>query len=373
MQRGILICMALAMIALCGCAGMQGRILQILSAESRWRADQTEPLCQRAKGLEESGELAMALDLWRLIETVATDQAHARMEIRRLQKTIADAAQTHYRHGMQKIKAGEPENARNHFLAALRLEPSFQPARQQLKAGFSPFPLKVYRTAPGDQPQTIAKRVLGSTDEAFLVTWFNDLPQDAQIEPQTLIILPKQNQASEKRVPNKKPMKKLDIAHKRLAVGVLEKTSQAKQIDTDIKEAKRLFNEQQFQASLDLAMAVQVKAPGNNQVCALASEARYRLAKKMARQQKWIEARALLEQTGDDHETSQALKEKVHQRLMALAQEHYRSGVKHFINEDLKDAVDEWEMALKFNPGLGQAHENIAKAKRLMQKIETLP
>ena len=373
MRRGILILMALATIAFCGCTGMQGGLMQVFNSESRWQAAQAESLRQRAVGLEEAGELAMALDLWRLIETVATDQDHARTEIRRIQKAIADAAQTHYRQGMEKIKAGEPDNARDRFLAALRLDPSFQPAQQQLKAGFSPFPLEVYRTAPGDQPRTIAKRMLGSTDDAFLVTWFNDLPQDAQIEPQTLIILPKQKQAPQKKVPPKKPLKKVNGAPKRIAPEDPEETLQAGQIDTDIKEAKRLFDEKRFQASLDLALAIQVKVPENIEARTLEGEARYRLAEEMTRKKKWIEARTLLDQTSEDHEASQALKKEVNRKLMALAQEHYRTGVKHFINEDLKAAVEEWEKALTYNPDLEQAIENIAKAKRLMQKIETLP
>jgi cytochrome c-type biogenesis protein CcmH/NrfG len=52
---------------------------------------------------------------------------------------------------------------------------------------------------------------------------------------------------------------------------------------------------------------------------------------------------------------------------------HYRNGVKHFINEDLKAAVDEWEKALDCNPDHAKARENIANARRIMKKIETMP
>ncbi len=56
-----------------------------------------------------------------------------------------------------------------------------------------------------------------------------------------------------------------------------------------------------------------------------------------------------------------------------LAQIHYRNGVKHFINEDLKSAIAEWEAALACDPNHDKARENIDNARRLMQKIETLP
>ena len=67
------------------------------------------------------------------------------------------------------------------------------------------------------------------------------------------------------------------------------------------------------------------------------------------------------------------LNETVHSRLTNLAQIHYRNGVKHFINEDLKSAIDEWEIALACDPNHDNARENIDNARRLMQKIETLP
>jgi cytochrome c-type biogenesis protein CcmH/NrfG len=68
-----------------------------------------------------------------------------------------------------------------------------------------------------------------------------------------------------------------------------------------------------------------------------------------------------------------ALKKAVHARLVELAQVHYRNGVKHFINEDLKKAIAEWEMALDCDPDHAKARENIENARRLLEKIEALP
>lgn len=435
MRRWMPIAALLTTLSLCGCAGLGERITQYFRAGPWWRAAQTHTIGLRARELEDQGELRMALDHWRLIEGIAIDQTQARREVRRLTDEIAEAVRTHYRHGVEKMKTGEPTAARDHFLAALRLDPSFNPARQQIKAGFSAFPLVVYRSVPGDRPATIAQTELGRADNAFLVTWFNDLPNDAPLPPDTLLILPK---LEKEPIPPPKRIQTVDhlgeararlsagdlegalalssqlnaedpavksllhaihlqraiiqteagrleearqslsmvpdtLAGKQTALEGLQAALRRRQIDLDLAEANRLYDEKDFQASLDLASAVLAQAPGNPDARHLADEARFHLATTLVDRRQWLKARSVLEQADDGHAPSMALKESVAKRLMALAQKHYRNGVKQFVNEDLKAAVDEWEKALIYNPDHDKARENIDNARRIMKKIEKLP
>ena len=435
MRRWIPISALLAIFTLCSCAGVGDRISDFWRAGSWWRAAQTDAIRQRARQLEDAGDLAMALDHWRLIEDIAIDYPHTAEEIHHLEDKITEAVHAHHQQGLKKMKAGDSAAARDHFLAALRLDSSFEPARQQIKAGFSTFPLVGYHTAPGDRPDTIAKTVFGSADKAFLVSWFNDLPEDAVIAPQTLLILPKLKKQSVKKTPQKRPVTPLDEAHARLAdgdldgalalasqmnadqpavqslideihlkkalvqidAGLLDEAGQflamvpdgvdgkaaalealqealaQRQQALDMENAQRLFDENHFQDSLDLATAVLARMPDNADARFLADEARYRLALDLFNRQQLIQARTLLEGADDDHAPSIALKEAVTVRLKTVAQRHYRNGVKHFINEDLKAAVSEWERALECNPDLEKARENIDNANRILQKIERMP
>lgn len=288
---------------------------------------------------------------------------------------------------------------------------------------------------PGDRPDTIAKSVFGSADKAFLVSWFNDLPADAPIAPQTLLILPKLKKQSVKKTPQKRPVTPLDEAHARLADGdldgalalasrmngdqpavqsliheihlkkglgqidtglldeaghslamvpdrvegkaaaleALQEALTRRQLALDMENAQRLYDENHFQDSLDLATTVLARMPESTDARFLADEARYRLALDLFNRQQLIQSRTLLEGADDDHAPSIALKEAVTVRLKTVAQMHYRNGVKHFINEDLKAAVSEWEKALECNPDLEKARENIDNANRILQKIETMP
>ncbi len=425
----------IATVILCGCAGTMNSVSALLSAGPWWTAAQAGNLSERARSLEAHGELAMALDHWRLVGRIATDPAVAVREISRLESKIAEAVYAHYQNGMAELRNNQPAAARNHFLAALRLDPTFRPALIQINGRFSPFPLAVHLSAPGDQPVTVAKAVFGDEEKAFLVAWFNDLPVDQALKPGTLLILPKLEKRPTKKVRKKKPPNQLAQANRLLAGndldGALALAVQANPNDPDVQvlihtihlkqatdqiasglleaarsslamvpdgfagkdaaveslqaalqrrqttlvlaNARDHFDKGEYQQSLDILERLLEETPDSVDARDLASEARYRLALDHVDHKRFVEARKVLEKADEGHQASMALNETVRTRLASLAQIHYRNGVKHFINEDLKSAIDEWEIALACDPNHDNARENIDNARRLMQKIETLP
>jgi tetratricopeptide (TPR) repeat protein len=425
----------IAWAALSGCAGSMDSLSAWVHSGPWWRAEQVETISVRARELEARGELGMALDHWRLVEDIAADPKAAEREIQRLEEKIDAAVRSHYQAGLAKVTNNRPTDARNHFLAALRLDPTFYPALRQIRARFSPFPIRVYQTVPGDRPASVAKKFFGDEKKAFLVAWFNHLPEGRALPPGSLLILPKWEdtgppEAKEKPVPDA-----LTLARDRLSAGDLQGaltlTSQAdpsdpevqalthtirleqaaqqidaggladaatslaavpdgfegkaaiaqtldlalkqRQFNLDLNNARELFDQGRYGPCLDQAEMLMQRAPDNTVVARLAAEARYRLALEHFDHQRYREARTVLENMEESHEAGTALKEAVHARLVELAQVHYRNGVKHFINEDLNKAISEWEIALECDPDHAKARENIENARRLLEKIETLP
>jgi tetratricopeptide (TPR) repeat protein len=424
-----------AMVFLCGCAGTMNSVSDYLRTGPWWPAAQAGDIRERARDLEAQGELAMSVDHWRTIERIAMDRAEAGSEIARLEDKITAAVQSHYQKGLAHLRKKKMAAARNHFLAALRLNPGFQPALRQIKSRYSPFPIAVYLSASGDRPATVAKKVFGDSEKAFLVAWFNNLPEDKTLTPGTLLILPKLDKIPAKKVRKKKPPNRLAEAGARLAEndldGALALAEQANkgdsrtqalidtihlkkasvQIETGLLEDARLslamvpdgfagkdaaieklqttlkgrqaaldlaaarvhFDHGRYQQSIDQINAVLEVSPDNGEAHDLAAEARYRLALDHFDHQRFLKAREALANADEKHEASMALKETVHTRLRELAQIHYRNGVKDFINEDLKSAIAEWEMALACNPDHDNARKNIDNARRLLDKIESMP
>jgi len=425
---------ALALMAaatLCGCASTADSISAFLQTGLWSTAAQAGKICARARELEAHGELTMALDHWRLVDRITANPAETSREIERLQSKIAKAADAHYHDGIAKLRKNKPVAARNRFLATLRLNPASRPALKQINGRFSPFPIAVYLATAGDNPTTVAKKVFGDKDKAFLVAWFNDLPKDQVLTPGTLLILPKLEKPPIKRVRKTSPTNQLAEA-KALMVkndldGALALAGQADRKNPDVQalvhtihlkqaeaqiasgrlESGRLsldmvpdgfpgkpsavealhkqqtalilakaqahFEQGEYLQSLDMAERLAEEVPENIEVRDLANEARYCLALDHFDQKRFLEAREVLENTAQGHAASMALYKIVRVRLADQAQIHYRNGVKHFINEDLEAAIAEWELALACNPDQDKVRENIDNARRLMQKIKALP
>jgi len=114
-------------------------------------------------------------------------------------------------------------------------------------------------------------------------------------------------------------------------------------------------------------------APDSPDARDLAAEARYRVALDHFNHKRFLKAREVLAKADDGHEASTVLAETVRIQLAEQAQNHYRNGVKYFINEDLKSAIAEWEIALACNPDHEKASQNIDNARRLLDKIESMP
>jgi hypothetical protein len=56
--------------------------------------------------------------------------------------------------------------------------------------------------------------------------------------------------------------------------------------------------------------------------------------------------------------------------MKSQAEAHYRNGVKHFINEDLELAIEDWKHALELNPDHPKARQDIENAERLLEKLK---
>jgi tetratricopeptide (TPR) repeat protein len=374
MRRWLPAIAVVAGMVICGCAGKLDSVSGFLRTGPWWEATQAGDIASRARALETHGELHMALDHWRLVQRMAIDSKQADGEISRIEQKITAAVQFHYQNGLAALKNQNPTAGRIHFLAALRLDPAFKPALQQIEAHFSPFPFSVYTSVSRDHPVDVAQKIFGDEKKAFLVAWFNDLAPDELLTPGTSLILPKLEKRLLAKVRKKKPRQEMVVAKVRLAeLKTIEMAAQSRQTAAGISAAREHLAQGRYRQSLERVESLLKTVPDNAEARELAAEARYRLARELVDHKRFLEAREVLATAAADHEPSAVLRETVHTRLIELAQIHYRNGVKHFINEDLKPAIAEWEKALACDPDHAKAHENINNARRLMQKIETLP
>jgi len=61
---------------------------------------------------------------------------------------------------------------------------------------------------------------------------------------------------------------------------------------------------------------------------------------------------------------------KIELRLQDQAEVHYAKGIRHFLAEELEQAIGEWEETLQLNPDHPNAKKDLQKARRLLENLK---
>ena len=55
-----------------------------------------------------------------------------------------------------------------------------------------------------------------------------------------------------------------------------------------------------------------------------------------------------------------------------LANQHYVAGIRHFKEQKLREAIEEWDQALALNPKLESAKRSQERARKLLKHLEEI-
>jgi tetratricopeptide (TPR) repeat protein len=425
--RLIFIAAALAMVV-SGCAAtwqkMQG-----------WVSAPAGDYRKKAGGLESRGELHKALLMWRVVAELDKSAPEATQAIGRIERKIARTARKHYRQGLKEYQSGDYRNALRDFLITLRLQPHHEKARYYLKVRLQNREQAEYRVEPGDSYSRIASKIYHDGSKAYMIAYFNDLdprkplmigtplllpvldPSQLQLPPNIKALLDEAQTAfGQKRyrrvitlagkikeeIPEHAEASRLaDAAHfhegKRLFKlrRYLAAIEQYKQIgdsyrgrdraiaearthikhlavDEKLKQAQEHLRAKKWQSAINVTEEILANDPGNTQARILFSNAGYNLGKQLLDHGKTVQAADLLGRIDPSYEDTGQLLSLARARMRAKAETLYRDGVKHFINEELEAAIEDWKQTLALNPQHPKARQDMENAQRLLEKLRTL-
>ncbi|MCP4110614.1 MAG: hypothetical protein GY749_34675 [Desulfobacteraceae bacterium] len=95
----------------------------------------------------------------------------------------------------------------------------------------------------------------------------------------------------------------------------------------------------------------------------------YRDGVKLSQQGEYGQALEIFNKITEHPGVPEAIAE-LKQTMKIKAEEHYRQGVKYFVDEKLKEAVEEWEKTLEFDPEHSNAEKEIENTRKLIQKLK---
>ena len=157
--RGLL-GLALLSLAATGCASVRQAVDSMRSSqEGATTEDVAAGYRAQAEKRERSGELRQALEAWMTALALTPSHEPSRAAVNRLRGQIDREMAEHLKHGWQAVGRDAPAEARQHFLAALALDPYSRPAQDGLRAVAA-------GTGPDGKPAGLAARSVALTPPA---------------------------------------------------------------------------------------------------------------------------------------------------------------------------------------------------------------
>ena len=320
---------------LMGCAGLlrQQPVAVPLAEQCRTRALE----------YEKSGELQKALLNLKIADSLSPEDEQIARKIADLETTIKSNAAGHFKQGKAYYRKGLLKKAQKEFLITLRYDPCHKYALEHLKGRPVREGFVTYKVKKGNSLEDIAFEVYKNPGMDFLVAYILGLDIEAKPDPGTLIELP---------VLEPQFLKQLIDVEKRLS------------------EGRSFFKIKEYEKALASAQRVLDVEPESKEAAELKNVSCFRLGKRLALKRKYPESLEMFIQVESGYEGLEKAISDAKENIAKQAEMHYRRGVKLFLNEDLENAIVEWEETLVLDPDHQKAKRDIQDARKLLKKLE---
>ena len=380
---------------------------------------------KKAKEYENADELQRALFYLKIAGTLSPGDKQIAAEISRLKASIKIKSNASFKKGKNFYLQNKFEDARNQFLTALRYDPDFKPALDYLENRLVPKSYIYYTPGKDDSLKGISKKFYKDPDLAFLIAYFNNLPTESKPEPgktlQLPILPPEVNPekidihqeiiSAKHLVKEKKYRAAIDVSDKILKIdnlnkaaidsknrayyhigmGLIQNKKYFEAVDTfkkispgyagvdeavqnaiqkELLNAENLLKQKKYSASIALSEKILSYDGSNSAAKKIISAAYCRQEKWLLIRKKYDEVLKILDQADPADICTKKTRAALQLSMKKDAEFHYIRGVKHFLNEELQSAINEWEITLKLDPTHDKAKKNIKNARNLLEKLK---
>jgi len=370
-------------------------------------------------------ELQLALFFFKIAAALSPDDSDIIRKISGLKLTIEKTSNNYFKKGKQFYDQKNFEEASKQFLTALRYNPDHKDALYYLKNKLVPRECLLYTFEKNDSLKSISNKFYKDPDFVFLIVYFNNLKSDT--EPETGEILkipilePKFNQTIEdgrqdmilaknlflnkqfqevivvtQKILGNDPLNKEAIKLKndafyQIGIQLISQEKNFEAIDTfknitpeydnangliqeaiqhELLKAEHHIKQKKYKESIDIAQKILRYDPSNIQAKKLISTSLCQQGNDLLIRKKYDEALHVLDKADPANICVNKIRLAVKQGKKQQSELHYIQGVKHFLNEELLNAIEEWEKTLKLNPEHEKAKKNIKNARSLLEKLK---
>lgn len=421
------------LLSACGCALLQPAAKHAPAGQSVETT--SAAYIERARGHEDRSELQQALMAWQVAAQLDRGNTRIAAAIAALETRVANEAKTHFEKGLTHFQSRKYDAARMEFLKTIRLDPRHRGANYHLKVRLHGTDQTTYRVKRGDSYSKIADRTYKDARKAYLIAYFNDRNPHKPLLTGTILLLPALDprfldprkeindwlsqaraaldQEQYERVleltakinhvaaGHPKTRRLRDEAHYQQGLELIEQKRYVEAIETlkkvgkrhkhrnsaieqarrlirkralkdRLQDAERYLKQHQYSKVITITEEILEQNPKSRKAKELSNAANYTMGKQLLDKGEETKAAKYLKAVDKSYQDTEQLLSLALARMRAQAETYYRSGVKHFINEDLEQAVKAWERALSLNPNHPKARQDIENARRLLKKWKAI-
>ena len=302
----------------------------------------------KAIALERKENWRRALFYWQVVSRLRPDDQEFAGKIKTLEARIRSEAEKHFLKGLEHYQKKSLPAARQEFLIALAYNPDHPQALEYLKYKLNDTDLIFYETKEGDTLRKIAGAIYHDPDKDFLVAYLNDLNSSDKLKPGLTLKLP-----------------------------IIESAQIARPFAPEeiLNKAKVLFKAQKYDQAVSFAEKFLEYAPENNEAKDLKNACYYQWGTKLLQKKEYRESLRMFKKVDITYKNVRAMiatLEKHLQDQRAQAENHYQKGVRHFLAEELDQAIKEWEKTIQLDPQHLKAKKDIDQANRLKEKLRKI-
>jgi tetratricopeptide (TPR) repeat protein len=328
-------------VTLFGCAGLIPQAERAPGVEAHtWTLPTV--YAQRAQEYERVGDLRRAFYSLEIVRAFDPDNVELTQKINRLKEVIRTKADEHYERGVKYFQRNDLQAARREFLATLFHDPDHKQALEYVKLRLAQQEFKSYETQKGDTVRTIAKKEYADQKLGYLVAYFNDLSEEAELEPGLTLQLPILPTTFGKRRPH---------------------------TDDVVDMARALYQAGEYEQSVSIASGVLANEPAQKEAAELMRASTYEKGRSLLREKRYVEALKVFRGLMPDYRDVRQIIQILEKNLQSEAESHYKTGVVYYSSGDLDKAIQEWQETLRLNPAHPQAGQDLKKARQQRERL----
>ena len=275
----------------------------------------------RAISCENKGELRQALYQWRILQGLRPDDLQVRNKVESLSKRLRILADKHYNNGLRFQRQGNLSAAREEFIKTLAVAPEH--------------------------------------NQAFIS--LQRITRPASINYQSVI----------KKAPTSEVAAKPVCPTASKAGSVIKVLNSPGLLKLWLTKASFHADRQHYKKCLALVDKIERIYPKNPAALRLKNAAIYLQSQKQLSQKNSLPETT--KKLPGQVSVKPAAKGSGHKSIdKRQAELHYRQGLKYFLQENLAQAISEWETTLKYNPDHNLAVRDLANARMLLENLNNI-